>query len=373
MKVELDLRWNLGVDTAAPLDESLFELLAGIQETGSLQKACRRAGVSYRHAWGLLAASATALGKPLAELSRGRGSQLAPLGSALLAARARVESRLAPELAQIAHELAQELASPAPATARRWRVFASHDLALLNAREALSHACGVDLELETHGSDECLEALARRRCNVAGFHISGDESPAACLRDSLVRAADRPIRLVEFAKREQGLMLRAGLETKIHTLAELARSGARFVNRQRGSGTRTLFDRLLKAENSAPSTSAAIRTRNLPIWPSPQPSPAAAPTPVSAFAPRQCSSACRLCGWNVKRTTLPAAKTGRTPGTSRAWWHFSGARNSRQCAPHCPATTQHTRAATHYSVRARPPAIARPRAVTTPRHIRLAP
>jgi molybdenum-dependent DNA-binding transcriptional regulator ModE len=51
MKVELDLRWNLGVDPAQPLDESLFELLAGIQETGSLQKACRRAGVSYRHAW----------------------------------------------------------------------------------------------------------------------------------------------------------------------------------------------------------------------------------------------------------------------------------------------------------------------------------
>jgi len=43
-------------------------------------------------------------------------------------------------------------------------------------------------------------------------------------------------------------MLRAGLETKIHTLADLARSGARFVNRQRGSGTRTLFDRLLKAD-----------------------------------------------------------------------------------------------------------------------------
>ena len=248
MIIELNLRWNLGRDTAEPLDDSLFELLAGIQETGSLQKACRRAGVSYRHAWGLLAASATTLGKPLANLSRGRGSQLAPLGSALLAARARVESRLEPELAQIAQDLAQELASPAPATARRWRVLASHDLALLNAREALSKACGVELELETHGSDECLEALARRRCHVAGFHISGDESPGASLRDSLVRAADRPIRLIEFAKREQGLMLRAGLETKIHTLADLARSGARFVNRQRGSGTRILFDRLLKAD-----------------------------------------------------------------------------------------------------------------------------
>ena len=248
MKVELNLRWNLGMDSAAPLDDSIFELLAGIQETGSLQKACRRARLSYRHAWGLLTASAVALGKPLAELSRGRGSQLAPLGSALLAARARVESRLAPELTQIAHELAEALASPAPATARRWRVFASHDLALLNAREALSQACGVELDLETHGSDDCLEALARRRCNIAGFHISGDESPATRLRDSLARAGDRPIRLVEFAKREQGLMLRAALATKIHTLADLARSGARFVNRQRGSGTRTLFDRLLKAE-----------------------------------------------------------------------------------------------------------------------------
>ena len=249
MKVELNLRWNLGIDTAAPLGDALFALLAGIQETGSLQKACRRAGVSYRHAWGLLAASATTLGKPLAELNRGRGSHLAPLGSALLAARSQVESHLAPELARIAQGLAQELSAPAPAIARRWRVFASHDLALLNAREALSRTCGVGLDLETHGSDDCLDALARRRCNIAGFHLAGDESPEIALRDSLGRATDRPIRLIEFAKREQGLMLRTGFESKIGSIEDIARSGARFVNRQRGSGTRTLFDRLLKEAN----------------------------------------------------------------------------------------------------------------------------
>jgi putative molybdopterin biosynthesis protein len=249
MKVELNLRWKLGIDAVAPLDDSLFALLAGIQETGSLQKACRRAGISYRHAWGLLSSSAKALGKPLAELSRGRGSQLAPLGSALLSARAQVESRLAPELARIAHELAHELTAPAPAIARRWRVFASHDLALLSAREALSVACGVELDLETHGSEDCLDALARRRCNIAGFHLAGDESPEAWLRDSFGRTPDRPIRLIEFAKREQGLMLRPGLETKINSLTDVARTGARFVNRQRGSGTRTLLDRLLKEEN----------------------------------------------------------------------------------------------------------------------------
>jgi molybdate transport repressor ModE-like protein len=249
MKVELNLRWNLGVHAATPLDDSLFALLAGIQETGSLQKACRHAGVSYRHAWGLLTSSAEVLGKPLAELSRGRGSQLAPLGSALLAARSQVELRLAPELARIAQELASEFNSPAPAIARRWRMFASHDLALLNAREALGRACGVDLDIETHGSDDCLDALARRRCNIAGFHMPGDESPETALRSSLGRDPDRPIRLIEFAKREQGLMLRSGFESNISCIADIARSGTRFVNRQRGSGTRTLFDRLLKEEN----------------------------------------------------------------------------------------------------------------------------
>ncbi len=249
MKVELNLRWNLGIDAAAPLDDSLFALLEGIQETGSLQKACRHAGVSYRHAWGLLASSADVLGKPLAELSRGRGSQLAPLGSALLAARAQIESHLAPELARISQGLAQELTSPAAAIARRWRMFASHDLALLNARDALSHACGVDLDIETHGSDDCLDALARRRCNIAGFHLAGDESPEALLRNVLGRNPERPIRLIEFAKREQGLMVSPAFAGKINSIADVARSGARFVNRQRGSGTRTLFERLLKEEN----------------------------------------------------------------------------------------------------------------------------
>jgi molybdate transport repressor ModE-like protein len=249
MKVEIDLRWKLGMNSALPLDDSVFVLLAGIQETGSLQKACKRAEVSYRHAWGLLASSAEVLGQPLAELSRGRGSQLAPLGSAVLAARLQVESRLAPELARISQELAHQFSSPAPAGGRRWRMFASHDLALLNARESLGRACGVDLDIETHGSDECLDALARRRCNIAGFHMAGDESPEAAIRSSLGRGPDRPIRLIEFVKREQGLMLRPGFEIEISCIADIARKGARFVNRQRGSGTRTLFDRLLKEEN----------------------------------------------------------------------------------------------------------------------------
>ncbi len=249
MKVELDLHWKLGIDAARAFDSAIFALLDGIQGSGSLQEACRRTGISYRHAWGLLNEWAGTLGRPLVEHKRGRGSQLTPLGSALHAARQRVESRFAIEFAQLAAELAHEFSDPASAVARRWRVFASHDLALLKAREPIGRACGIEFDIEIHGSLDCVDALARRRCNIAGFHFSGNESPEIWLRNALGRAPAQPIRLIELAKREQGLILRSGLETTIKSVADVARSGVRFINRQRGSGTRALFDRLLKDEN----------------------------------------------------------------------------------------------------------------------------
>ena len=246
MKIELNLDWKLGIDTAKSFDSVLFVLLDGIQDSGSLQEACRRADLSYRHAWGLLNEWMESLGRPLVDLKRGRGSQLTALGSALLAARQRVESRYANEFARLATELAREFSDPAPVVARRWRVFASHDLALLKAREPISRACGVDFEIEIHGSLDCVDALARQRCNIAGFHFAGDESPEVWLSNALGRTLAQPIRLIELAKREQGLMLRSDLEGKIKSITDIARSNARFINRQRGSGTRTLFDRLLK-------------------------------------------------------------------------------------------------------------------------------
>ncbi|HKI63165.1 MAG TPA: substrate-binding domain-containing protein, partial [Burkholderiales bacterium] len=59
------------------------------------------------------------------------------------------------------------------------------------------------------------------------------------------RLSARRDRLIRFAEREQGLMLAPGNPKRIRALADLARKGLLFVNRQRGSGTRLLFDQLL--------------------------------------------------------------------------------------------------------------------------------
>jgi putative molybdopterin biosynthesis protein len=53
---------------------------------------------------------------------------------------------------------------------------------------------------------------------------------------------ETPVRLVTWANREQGLMVKKGNPKGIRSLADLARPEIRYVNRQRGAGTRVLLD-----------------------------------------------------------------------------------------------------------------------------------
>jgi len=253
LRVELDLRWRVGRRDALPFDDALFVLLEGIGESESLQTAARRAGLSYRHAWGLLNRWAKALGRPLASLERGRGTRLTTLGARLLALRERTEARLGPELARIGAEIAADLAESDTGVVRTLRIHASHDLALREVAERLADAHGIQIELEVHGSHDALDSLARRRCDVAGFHAAPEEPLEELLSNAYPRGIAEPINVYRLFQREQGLIVAARQQPPVHTLAELAGTGARFINRQRGSGTRTLFDRLLRQAGLRPS------------------------------------------------------------------------------------------------------------------------
>ena len=63
------------------------------------------------------------------------------------------------------------------------------------------------------------------------------------LRDNL---QGEPMLLVRLVDREQGLIVAPGNPLGIHDIADLAREDVRFINRQRGSGTRVLLDYRLK-------------------------------------------------------------------------------------------------------------------------------
>lgn len=244
LRIQVRPEWSLQRAGQAefPLPQVL-RLCAAVQETGSLSAAARQLGLSYRHAWGLIREAGQAFGAPLLLMERGRGGQLTALGEVLLWADRRISARLSPALDSLSSELSSEmervLSHAAPV-----RVQASHGFAVQALRETLVDS-GLDFDLRYTSSAEALAALVRQECDLAGFHVPQGELQAAALVPYQRVLASRPLRLVNLATRAQGLMVPPGNPLGIHGIADLGRRGARFVNRQPGSGTRLLIDLLL--------------------------------------------------------------------------------------------------------------------------------
>ncbi len=150
---------------------------------------------------------------------------------------------------------------PAPVTFIRTRnqidgallVIGSHDNALDLLDSFLRKANPRFSLTSAHvGSLGGLTALKAGRCHLAGSHLLNPEDGLynrAAIKEHL---AGLPLNLVRLADREQGLILPQGNPLGIASLADLARPGVSFINRQRGSGTRLLLDRQLRCLNLAP-------------------------------------------------------------------------------------------------------------------------
>ncbi|MBI2319189.1 MAG: helix-turn-helix transcriptional regulator [Betaproteobacteria bacterium] len=238
--IRFDISWLAPAGAAKGSDRALLELLAGIRVRGSIAGAAKAAGVSYRHAWGMLNRWEGILGAKVVSLERGRGAALAPLGERLLEAELRIRQRIEPVLARLAAELDRELAVPRSEVQPELRMVASHDLALLQLRD-FAREKGLRIDLQVRGSSESLAAYSRGDCDVAGFHLIAGH-PDLDLRQWLDPRRDA---LIRFTARRQGLIVKRGNPKRIRTISDLARPALWFVNRQAGSGTRALFDRLL--------------------------------------------------------------------------------------------------------------------------------
>lgn len=249
-----DVVWTAS-GSGPPLDARLMRLLAGVRKFATLRAAAREAGLSYRAAWGLLGETGRALGIPLVELHQGRGARLTEAGERLLTANERLTARLRDA------SLALELTVPRPAGRRPARsqlaLAASHDLLLAALCDRWARPEGIVADVVFRGSIESLKALARGEADVAGFHTDGQPLESATLRRLLDPRRDV---LLRFAEREQGLIVMQGNPRDLRSLADVARVRARFVNRQRGSGTRLLIDRLLKQAGVTPEAMLGYET-----------------------------------------------------------------------------------------------------------------
>ena len=233
-QIELSTRWLAGDGLPPRHGQALLGLLGALARAASLREAASASGFSYRHAWGLLGTGAKALGAPLVDMQRGRGARLTAFGRKLLEADAHVRSSLQGQLERLRGEVRAMFAGPVPGQRPRLGLRASHDLAL----PLLARLCAPRLNLEVffHGADECLAALARGECDLAGFHVADALPRAAAAAAALGRWLDpRKHQLVHFVAREQGIIVRPGV--RVRGVHDLARPGVRFLNRPSGTAS----------------------------------------------------------------------------------------------------------------------------------------
>jgi putative molybdopterin biosynthesis protein len=125
----------------------------------------------------------------------------------------------------------------------------SHDLALEAAAASLSKY--VNLFSLPVGSLDGLVNLRQGLCHLSGAHLLDENGE---YNTPYIRRffPDREMEVITLANRTQGLMFRAGNPQKIKSIADLASSNVRFVNRNAGSGTRLWLDNELKKTGILP-------------------------------------------------------------------------------------------------------------------------
>jgi molybdate transport repressor ModE-like protein len=245
MRIDIETIWRFHKPGSRQPTSVMISFLKDIHETGKLTIAASRNQLSYRHAWSLVNDWSTFFGVPVVERAKGKGTKLTAFGEKLVWAGERLEARLGPQLDNLAQELATELKELLPNHPAIIRVHASHGFAVSKLREMLNATAGMSIDLRYVSNQTSLVSLAHDTCDLAGVHL-----PRGELRKRSVNACrewvdNRIHRVVGFATREMGLMVKPGNPLRITTVEALVNPAIRFVNRDQDSGTRLLFDHIL--------------------------------------------------------------------------------------------------------------------------------
>ncbi len=120
-------------------------------------------------------------------------------------------------------------------------IIGSHDPMLdLLAQHLAADSPGSRLVSVNVGSIGGLVALRRREAHLAGIHLLDTDTGEYNHAYVNQYLPDEPVQLIAFAHREQGFIVAKGNPHNIQSFEDLSR--VRFVNRQRGAGTRLLLD-----------------------------------------------------------------------------------------------------------------------------------
>jgi putative molybdopterin biosynthesis protein len=260
---------------AGGIHNPLITLLQAVRRHGSISGAAKALGHSYRHVWGELRRWEVELGRGLVVWDRGQPAHLTEFGEKLLWAERQAQARLAPQIEALHADLERAFAVAFDDQAHVLTLYASHDDALAALRGFAAEQARLHLDVRFCGSVDAIAALNEGRCTVAGFHTPPHPAPG-----SAAQRAYQPLlqpglhKILGFARRTQGLVVAAGNPLRIAGFGDLPRSGARYVNRALGTGTRLLAEDLL--------AQAGLHPQDVPGWGDAEPSHAAVAQAVAS-------------------------------------------------------------------------------------------
>ena len=147
-------------------------------------------------------------------------------------------------------EVSVRLLSPRSKLENTLVVIGSHD-PLLDELADMLHLENPELYMSSShvGSMGGIMAIRRGEAHAAGCHLL-DTADGSYNRSFIRKYFPKgDVRLISCVGRQQGLMVARGNPLNIRKFSDIARDGVRYVNRQKGSGTRILSDYLCKREH----------------------------------------------------------------------------------------------------------------------------
>ena len=129
-------------------------------------------------------------------------------------------------------------------------IIGSHDPLIDELAELMRiKAAKISVSSAHVGSMGGLLAVRKGEAHLAGTHLLDEDTGEYNTTFVKKLIPDGGVMLVECVKRKQGLILPKGNPKKITGITDLKRDDVRYVNRQKGSGTRILIDYLCRKDN----------------------------------------------------------------------------------------------------------------------------
>ena len=182
----------------------------------------------------------------------GQAVRLGRVGTKLISVPVSASPYFLPEADGILKDGGRVVAFPSESAAHKRIVLAGCDPATSVLAHMVQEVAGLEVIHAPAASELALQWLKEGRVHIAGSHLEDPQTAEFNMPYVRKKFAGEDIGMVTFAEWEEGFVVRRGNPKGIQGAADLAGKRLSLINRQPGSGSRLLLDRLLREASIPP-------------------------------------------------------------------------------------------------------------------------